>query len=615
MNSISKIEENILLPIRQFPYTFFIIFTLLCCLEIFVAGDTYCLRLKRAITGLALYHNSSFPYNAALSYFVVVVAYFANKLHRGIGTTIAAIALAIVTIISIIQVFLFSNFGMIINTFAFQLLYETNPKESSEFMEVYFLQWANLKYILFLASVVGGIMLLKKAITMLMKKVITSYGGRTDKYRKIFKHLFTLYVALGIVVFIINSPSLSNKWTVNIDKTVKHRLFCIYPNYVFQTYNSILQFLDEREEPDLCAKAQQTIVATAMDTTIGNIVVVIGESHNRHHSSLYGYEKETNPLLGKLSNLFVFDDVITSYNATSPSFKNFLSTASVGGTSEWYEEPLFPTIFKQAGYNVVFNSNQFVLDYAMDFYSAQCCFFFNPKISSRMFSYMNSKLFDYDGELIEEYKKNRKTIERDSMNLVIHHLYGQHVDPKERYPKDFTYFTEMNYTERTELPDKEKEYVSVYDNATRYNDFVVSQIISLYKDKDAIVIYFADHGEEANDYRLHRGRGGDLSFAPCLHCQFDIPFIIYTSDIFINKHADVVRRIKESLSQPFMTDDLPHLLMDIANIETKWYNPTRSPINGKYNNRRIRKINVTKQAKGIDYDSICKQHGVWQIGF
>ena len=201
------------------------------------------------------------------------------------------------------------------------------------------------------------------------------------------------------------------------------------------------------------------------------------------------------------------------------------------------------------------------------------------------------------------------------MNLVIHHLYGQHVDPKERYPKDFTYFTEMNYTERTELPDKEKEYVSVYDNATRYNDFVVSQIISLYKDKDAIVIYFADHGEEANDYRLHRGRGGDLSFAPCLHCQFDIPFIIYTSDIFINKHADVVKRIKESLSQPFMTDDLPHLLMDIANIETKWYNPTRSPINGKYNNRRIRKINVTKQAKGIDYDSICKQHGVWQIGF
>ena len=139
----------------------------------------------------------------------------------------------------------------------------------------------------------------------------------------------------------------------------------------------------------------------------------------------------------------------------------------------------------------------------------------------------------------------------------------------------------------------------------------------MYSEKDAVVIYFADHGDEANDYRLHKGRARGLETlgAPCLHCQLDIPFMIYTSESFVKRHPEIVSRIKDSIHRPFMTDDLPHLLFDIANIKTKWYEPSRSLIHSKYNNKRKRIITGFSLKGSVDYDKVCDNYGTWSIGF
>ena len=203
------------------------------------------------------------------------------------------------------------------------------------------------------------------------------------------------------------------------------------------------------------------------------------------------------------------------------------------------------------------------------------------------------------------------------MNLIIHHLYGQHVNPLHRYPPSHSHFSYKDYPERKELSEEEKEYVAVYDSATRYNDSVASMIIDLYKDKDAVIIYFADHGDEANDYRIHQGRsiGMEKLGAPCLHCQLDIPFIIYTSNIFSLKHPQITKRISEAIHRPFMTDDLPHLLFDIASIRTKWYDPSRSLINKDYNSDRKRIIKGFSLKGSLDYDEVCNSVEPWSIGF
>ena len=79
--------------------------------------------------------------------------------------------------------------------------------------------------------------------------------------------------------------------------------------------------------------------------------------------------------------------------------------------------------------------------------------------------------------------------------------------------------------------------------------------------------------------------------------------MIWMSDKYKENHPDVVKQVEGSLDKPFMIDDLPHLMLDIAGIDCEWFDPTRSLINEKYNVNRKRLLLDTK----VDYDEMIKQ--------
>jgi len=81
--------------------------------------------------------------------------------------------------------------------------------------------------------------------------------------------------------------------------------------------------------------------------------------------------------------------------------------------------------------------------------------------------------------------------------------------------------------------------------------------------------------------------------------QFEIPFMIWTSDTFKEKHPKITDMIKNAVNRPYMIDDVPHLLMDLSGIQCKWFDPTRSVINDKFNVNRKRFLR-----NGEDYDKI-----------
>ena len=130
-------------------------------------------------------------------------------------------------------------------------------------------------------------------------------------------------------------------------------------------------------------------------------------------------------------------------------------------------------------------------------------------------------------------------------------------------------------------------------------------------------MYFSDHGDEANDYRPHIGRDFNLNAvgAPGLHCQLDVPFLIFLTDSCCVHHPELERRIALSIHHPFMLDDLSHLLLDISGIQTSWFQPSRSLINENYNMQRRRIIDGYSTTTPIDYDSVCNAYGDWKIGF
>lgn len=166
---------------------------------------------------------------------------------------------------------------------------------------------------------------------------------------------------------------------------------------------------------------------------------------------------------------------------------------------------------------------------------------------------------------------------------------GQHTNASDRYPhtKDFNRFSSKNIPNKAEfLNDSKRQEIAYYDNATYYNDYVLGQIFNFFSKTESILVYLSDHGEEIYDYRDSRGRVASGINANLLRYQYDIPFFIWYSDKFKQKHMDVVYRIEKSVNRPFTSDNLCHLLFDIGSIKTVYRKSDRDLISPTYKCRK-----------------------------
>lgn len=323
------------------------------------------------------------------------------------------------------------------------------------------------------------------------------------------------------------------------------------------------------------------------------IVLIIGESHNKHHSSLYknGY-LNTNPRLSKrreAGNLVVYDDAVSPFNMTSHVFKYMFSTWDEECSDDWTAHSLFPAIFRKAGYDVHFVTNQFVID-TKDQWNVMGGTIFNDKrLSDAQFTTRNTSSYAYDGELLRDIPDAARL--RSTSTLLIVHLYGQHVDYKERYPKQYAKFTAKE--ENTPFGgDMGKEIAAYYDNATLYNDAIVDSVMKIVDNEDAICIYLADHGEEAYDWRDKYERTHDTHPIPkeVLRYQYEIPLMFYMTDKYVEQHPDIAEQVRTSHNRRFISTDLCHTLFYLAGIKTKEYQERKCILSPNYDNNRKRII-------------------------
>lgn len=333
-----------------------------------------------------------------------------------------------------------------------------------------------------------------------------------------------------------------------------------------------------------------------------NIVLIIGESLNRFHSSLYRYSYPTTPnqlTREKKGELIKFKDAISSWNVTCESFENMLSTWSEGEKGEWYIYSLFPELFRKAGYHVTFISNQYVQNPATSYSEfKEDIFLNNEKISNAYFDKRNRNLHQYDEGLIEDFKRLEKSNNKTTYNLTIFHFKGVHANFKDRYPEKFKFFSIKDYANRTDLQEKDKGILADYDNAIRYNDYVINKIISLFEDSETIIVYLSDHGERAFDNNKEWGRNLTWNKNDIIH-QFCIPMWIWFSKSYKEKHKNIIKQTDNAANKRYMTDNLPQLLLHIAGIKCKFYNPANDILSPLYNENRKRIIRHEK-----DFDKI-----------
>lgn len=536
-----------------------------------------------------------------------IVGLFPYKLSKLVGWCV----LFFCSLVAVGEFFTCHFFGTLLTPSILQLVLDTNGGETKEFFGAY----CNNKYFVFL--IIGWILFLgaffvcsKWFVKILDYSKAKLENSKLSCYNNIIKVciISTLYIIVVFCGFSCkDARPLQYKYlTANFEE--EKELIQSGSRFVLNNYRPLYRFaysLHWNLIINQCSKDALMSIKScdiySCNYSSPTLVLIIGESLARKHSSLYGYDKETSPYqknMEKQGKLTLFSNIVTPYNITADIIPYIFSLNNIDDNRYWSSSIFFPYIFKNAGYVVTFLSNQFTKIQDRDVFDFSGGGFLNiNSISNSLFTYRNSNKHKYDEGLLSDYDSIRNTIDHSKYNLVIFHLMGQHVMYSERYPKQWAKFTVKDY-EDLNLDAKAKQIIADYDNAMLYNDHVVNQIVSRFVDKESVILYLPDHGETVYDGTNVFGRSHNIANNRLIwDNEFHISFWIWTSDKYMEKHPDIIERIKASKDCPYMSDDISQTLLDLAGINCTGFDSTRSILSIDKSKSRRRLI----QGK-YDYD-------------
>ena len=540
-----------------------------------------------------------------------VLAYVVGLLPYKLSKLVGWCVLVVCSLVAVGELFTCHFFGTQLSPSILQLVLDTNGGETKEFFSAY----CNNKYFVFL--IIGWILFLGAFFVCSKWFVkILDYSKAKLENSKLSCYNNTIKVCIISALYVIivfcgfsckDARPLQYKYlTANFEE--EKELLQTGSKFVLNNYRPLYRFAYSFHWNMMMLTYSKEALNTIKSCDIINckytsptIVLIIGESHARKHSSLYGYSKSTTPYQKQMEikmNLTKFTNVVTPFNITADIIPYLFSLNNIDDKEHWCTSLYFPYIFKKANYNVSFISNQFSQskdESLCDFSGGG--FLNNRNISNSLFSYRNKSKHKYDEGLLNDYDSIRSYIDKSKYNLVIFHLLGQHVFYSERYPQQWAKFTLKDY-EDLNFDAKAKQIIADYDNAMLYNDHVVNQIVSRFVDKESVIIYLPDHGETVFDGTNTFGRTHNVANNRLIwDNEFHISFWIWASDKYIDKHPDIIERIKASKDRPYMSDDISQTLLDLAGINCTGFDSTRSIISADDRKPRRRLI----QGK-YDYD-------------
>lgn len=444
---------------------------------------------------------------------------------------------------------------------AFYAIWETNSVEAADYIK----QYLNLKILAILLPLLVTILLLTINIFRF-------------KYQKITP---AIRLVLGVCFFCI--PFLGNVSQHNIPNK--------FTSNYFKYKSEIKLFIDEIENRSI-KNFSETITSFEPDSAL-TFVVVIGESASKYHQGLYGYSRETNPLLNEIRDeLYIFDDVIAPHSHTNPVLAKVLTFANHENMDLLYLKPTLVEYMKSAGFKTFWLSNQEFSDQFSTMSSAIAlqsdCFYFT-------FEKENASIC-FDEGLLKPFQiaLNDKALKK----FIVLHLMGSHSDKTIRYPQKFNRFT----TNEGIIPQPfhrpwPVSIINAHDNSVLYNDWLLREFIEKLRNEqsNSVFLYFSDHGEELFDCRDFWGHAE----ANASIYMFDIPFFLWLSNKYKEGNPDLMNNLNSYLNRKYQTDDVIHSIIDLVKCISSDFEPQRSVFNSSFKERmRI----ISNQ----DYDEMIK---------
>ncbi len=318
-------------------------------------------------------------------------------------------------------------------------------------------------------------------------------------------------------------------------------------------------------------------------------IVIIGESLTKHHMNLYGYPRNTNPELEKIKDeLVIFGDVISPHTHTITSLEKILTLSSFSSPNP--EDNLsIVQLANLAGYDTYWISNQEPIGITETIPTI----IGNAADSKYWMETENFYAKIHDGKLLPQLKKILN--KPNKRKVVFLHMIGVHGTYDKRYPAKFNYFkdTPPNIISKSSRAIK---YTNYYDNAVRYNDHVVSEIISLINKKNinSSVVYFSDHGQEVFDTINFMGHNEYNSTKP----MYEIPLIFWFSPKYKAFNSLNLKTIEDYKNRKYQLEDFPHVFADYTGIHFSGLDFKKSILNKRF----VYKDRIIKNE--INYDDL-----------
>lgn len=461
-----------------------------------------------------------------------------------ISRCLIAGAAVITAVFNLLDIFLLVNFGTLFDYGIWKLMTIAPKEEVSGFFQLFLLRFSTL--VILLIYPVAGLIIFKV---------------KSRKFLYIALPIFT-----GIIMLFFNCTPIG-------------KLFSPAPPAERLT-GFIKGWKSSQLRADLKKNAADVTASTL--STEALYTVIIGESHSRRRSSLYGFPVDNMPRMKQLfqqKKIFRFDNAVTPHVMTHLAMPGLL-TLRKNNVNDLSGTVSLMDLFRKAGFKVWYIYNQ-MPDSEDDLP------FLAAAKRADVFVSLSGKERVHDGEAGKLF--DRIVQEPEPLKMVFIHLRGNHWEYGKTFPESFRYFKSPTGA------DRKTKLLTDYDNSLYYLDhFLAGMIRTAGKEKkNSFILYLPDHGESLYEEENFAGHTDLFPTA----ASAEIPMILWLSETYTR--PELKEKIRHSLKKPFISSDLPHLLLELSSIKSPLFLPERSLLNETYS-APSRLVSTKK----IDYDSM-----------
>lgn len=297
-------------------------------------------------------------------------------------------------------------------------------------------------------------------------------------------------------------------------------------------------------------------------------VVVIGESLSKKHMSLYGYPRDTTPLMlerYRRGEILRFDGAYSSHTHTTLVMQHSLTEANQYNQKDYVRSVSILEALTKANIETYWLTNQVIYGpfdtvTSVIASSADELVALNVAVGNTTVSQV------YDEALVGELRRVLAE-PTDSTRVIFVHLSGNHSSYGSRYPRaKYTRFKGPIDQGVLGLAAAKNEMVNSYDNSVLYNDFVVSSLVDVVQAHSgpSAFLYLSDHAEDVVGGLGHIS--ANFNFA-----MTEIPMLAWLSPQYRDLYPKRTEHFASHTDELFSNDLLYDTLLGLVGVESDRY--------------------------------------------